>query len=177
MASKIKNSAFFLSVIVSMIYVICWILPLSVFDASSAFSTTLTIPATAFQSFMGFLYVFVPFFFVFMLMKSQINHLVQVQAQLKTANDTLENRVTSRTAALEKSMSEIKTLKGMLTICANCKDIRNGQGKWETVESYIQRHSEVEFSHGLCKDCKEELYGENFSSFSTDQADWRKVGG
>ena len=103
-----------------------------------------------------------------MLMRMQINRLFLVQAKLKTVNDTLEDRVKSRTAELEKAMGDIKTLKGIITTCANCKSIRNTQGQWEPVEMYIQRHTDAEFSHGLCQECQNELYGETYSRFKNN---------
>jgi hypothetical protein len=53
---------------------------------------------------------------------------------------------------------ENKTLKGFLPICASCKKIRDDQGYWNQVESYIMDHSEAEFSHGICPDCVKKLY-------------------
>lgn len=58
-----------------------------------------------------------------------------------------------KTAALEKSLAEIKTLQGFLPICACCKKIRDDYGLWTRVEEYISTHADVEFSHGLCPDC------------------------
>ncbi len=57
-------------------------------------------------------------------------------------------------------ISERKRLDGLLPICASCKKIRNDQGYWQQVEVYIQQHSEAEFSHGLCPECKQTLYPE-----------------
>ncbi len=53
---------------------------------------------------------------------------------------------------------EIKTLRGILPLCSSCKKIRNDEGYWEQIESYIRDHSEADFSHGLCPDCAERLY-------------------
>jgi len=58
-----------------------------------------------------------------------------------------------KTAELEKNIAEIKTLRGFLPICANCKKIRDDYGLWTRVEEYISKHTEAEFSHGLCPDC------------------------
>jgi hypothetical protein len=58
-----------------------------------------------------------------------------------------------KTAELEKSIAEIKTLRGFLPICASCKKIRDDYGLWTRVEEYISKHTEAEFSHGLCPDC------------------------
>lgn len=53
---------------------------------------------------------------------------------------------------------ENKTLKGFLPICASCKKIRDDQGYWNQIESYIMDHSEAEFSHGICPECVNKLY-------------------
>ena len=49
-------------------------------------------------------------------------------------------------------------LRGILPICASCKRIRNQSGDWEQVEVYIREHTEAEFSHGICPECRERLY-------------------
>ena len=61
-------------------------------------------------------------------------------------------------AQLEYSAKEIKKLRGILPICANCKKIRDDKGYWTQVEVYISNHSETEFSHGLCPDCAVKMY-------------------
>jgi len=61
---------------------------------------------------------------------------------------------------IAEALSEIKTLSGLLPICASCKKIRNDEGYWEQIESYIGQHSEAEFSHGICPDCARKLYPE-----------------
>lgn len=63
-------------------------------------------------------------------------------------------------AELEQSLTEIKTLRGFLPICSGCKKIRNDTGYWQHVESYLQAHSDVTFTHALCPPCGVELYGE-----------------
>jgi DNA-binding NtrC family response regulator len=60
---------------------------------------------------------------------------------------------------LKQSMREINTLRGFLPICANCKKIRDDGGYWTQIETYISKHSEAEFSHGLCPECMVRLYG------------------
>jgi hypothetical protein len=54
---------------------------------------------------------------------------------------------------LEKTLSEVKTLTGLLPICAGCKKIRNDQGYWQQSEEYISKHTRAEFTHGLCQEC------------------------
>jgi hypothetical protein len=61
---------------------------------------------------------------------------------------------------LEKAIKEVKTLQGILPICASCKKIRDDQGYWNQVDTYIHEHSGTEFSHGICPDCAKKLYPE-----------------
>jgi len=61
-------------------------------------------------------------------------------------------------AETQKALSEIKILSGMLPICSSCKKIRDDQGYWNQIETYIKSHSEAIFSHGLCPDCIKRLY-------------------
>jgi hypothetical protein len=59
---------------------------------------------------------------------------------------------------LEKARDEIRILSGFLPICSRCKKIRNDQGYWEQIESYIRDHSEAEFTHSICPECASILY-------------------
>lgn len=61
---------------------------------------------------------------------------------------------------LRKAVYEVKTLGGLLPICASCKRIRDDKGYWNQLESYIRQHSNAEFSHSVCPDCAKELYPE-----------------
>ena len=61
---------------------------------------------------------------------------------------------------IQRATTEIRTLRGMLPICSQCKKIRDRSGYWSRIEEYIVNHSETEFSHGFCPDCLSELYGE-----------------
>lgn len=61
-------------------------------------------------------------------------------------------------AALKKALSEVKTLQGLIPICAGCKKIRDDAGYWEQIEIYLRKHSDVEFSHGMCSDCMKKYY-------------------
>ena len=62
-----------------------------------------------------------------------------------------------RLIALEKAV--IKTIGGFIPICANCKKIRDENGRWATIDHYITDYTEHELSHGICPECKEVLYG------------------
>lgn len=59
-------------------------------------------------------------------------------------------------AELRDALASVKTLKGLLPICAACKKIRDDRGYWERIEDYLRDHSEAEFTHGLCPKCLEE---------------------
>ena len=61
---------------------------------------------------------------------------------------------------LELALDEVKRLRGILPICTKCKKIRDDQGYWQQIETYIREHSEADFSHGICPDCAKELYPE-----------------
>ena len=61
---------------------------------------------------------------------------------------------------LEHALAEVKTLQGLLPICAVCKRIRDDKGYWNQMEAYIHEHSEAEFSHGICPECAQKLYPE-----------------
>ncbi len=65
-------------------------------------------------------------------------------------------------AELQAALDKVKLLSGFLPICASCKRIRDDQGYWQQIESYIRDHSEAEFSHGICPDCARKLYPEIF---------------
>lgn len=58
------------------------------------------------------------------------------------------------------AMKEIKNLESLLPICAKCKKIRNPEGRWEEIESYISTRTDTQFSHGLCDKCSDDLYGD-----------------
>jgi hypothetical protein len=61
---------------------------------------------------------------------------------------------------LRDTLAHIKVLRGMLPICASCKKVRDDQGYWQQLESYVADHSDAEFSHGICPECAERLYPE-----------------
>jgi len=62
---------------------------------------------------------------------------------------------------LEEVLKTIKKLSGLIPICANCKKIRDDEGYWNQIESYIEKHSEALFSHSVCPECADELYGDS----------------
>jgi methyl-accepting chemotaxis protein len=58
---------------------------------------------------------------------------------------------------LQEALSNIKTLRGLLPVCAWCKKIRNDKGYWEDLETYIHEHSDADFTHGICPQCMKEV--------------------
>ena len=61
---------------------------------------------------------------------------------------------------LTEAMAQVKQLRGMLPICSACKKIRDDAGYWNQIETYIRKHTDVEFSHSVCPDCFRKLYPE-----------------
>ena len=60
---------------------------------------------------------------------------------------------------LREALDKVKTLSGLLPMCAKCKKIRDDKGYWKQIEEYIQAHSDAQFSHAVCPQCSDELYG------------------
>jgi hypothetical protein len=68
--------------------------------------------------------------------------------------------VTARLGRQTRAMRErVKILEGILPTCSYCKDIRDEEGEWESIESYVSRHSEAQFSHGICPGCAQKHFG------------------
>lgn len=59
---------------------------------------------------------------------------------------------------LQQALAKVRTLSGLLPICSNCKNIRDDKGYWIQIEAYIHEHSEADFTHGICPQCKQVLY-------------------
>jgi DNA-binding response OmpR family regulator len=82
-----------------------------------------------------------------------------LQQQLEQKNNALQEK----NLQLQEALDKVKTLRGLLPICANCKKIRDDGGYWQQVEAYIADHSEAEFTHGICPACMEKLYSDLYS--------------
>jgi len=61
---------------------------------------------------------------------------------------------------LKQQLGRIKTLTGLIPICASCKRIRDDTGYWQRVEQYLTEHTDAEFTHGLCQECVDKLLKE-----------------
>jgi len=86
------------------------------------------------------------YFFVFKL----LNQHIEQQRRTEVEKDTL-------IAELHSALNEVKSLRGIIPICASCKKIRDDNGFWQQVEVYVSAHSEALFSHGCCPECAEEI--------------------
>lgn len=69
----------------------------------------------------------------------------------------LQRNLADRIADLEAALTRVKQLQGLLPICSYCKKVRDDQNYWQQVDSYISKHSEVEFSHSICPTCYDRL--------------------
>jgi tetratricopeptide (TPR) repeat protein len=81
--------------------------------------------------------------------------LALLQARFRLKNES-EARFRAQAATLTDALDRVKTLKGMLPICAWCKKIRDDQGYWTQVESYVSSHSAAEFTHSICPVCADD---------------------
>ena len=75
-----------------------------------------------------------------------------------TARKRLEEERAELLQELQEALTQVKTLSGLLPICANCKRIRDDQGYWHNLEAYLAHHSDTEFTHGICPECMKKLY-------------------
>ncbi len=79
----------------------------------------------------------------------------------------IQKRLEKTVHELEEAFNEIKALRGILPICSYCKKIRDDEGYWNQLETYIQKHSEATFSHSICKECAEK-YCPHLNDFKQD---------
>ena len=80
-------------------------------------------------------------------------------AEMTKANANLE----AVNLQLRTALADVRTLTGLIPICASCKKVRDDQGYWKSVESYISSHSDATFSHGICHACAVTLYGDELA--------------
>lgn len=84
----------------------------------------------------------------------------RVKVRAEEQRRLLESQVKVRTQELELALQDVKTLSGLLPICSHCKKIRDDRGYWNSVEHYIARHTDADFTHGICPDCYESHFPE-----------------
>jgi len=71
---------------------------------------------------------------------------------------TIQASLSSKIEELRQALDHVKTLRGIVPICASCKKIRDDRGYWSQVEIYVRDHSEAQFSHGICPECEKKAY-------------------
>lgn len=86
-----------------------------------------------------------------------LRKIADMSEELSSARAEIERRKQAE-AALQKALSEVKTLRGFIPICAGCKKVRDDQGYWEKIESYLSRNSDAAFTHGMCPECLDKYY-------------------
>ena len=97
---------------------------------------------------------------------SEINKNLELKVQEKTKdlNNKISELKTSQLKSIqlikdmETTLEEVKTLSGLLPICAQCKKVRDDNGYWNQIERYIEGHSKAQFSHSICPECTKKLY-------------------
>jgi len=93
-----------------------------------------------------------------------LKQVADIEVRLSLAHQEIEARKKAEMERdrvieeLKQALSEVKTLRGFLPICANCKKIRDDSGYWTRIEAYIEEHSDAQFSHGICPECAKKLY-------------------
>lgn len=97
--------------------------------------------------------------------KVYANRLLAIIAIMSTAFLCIKfkNEYYLRVKAVEEknyALNKVKILSGLLPICASCKKIRDDAGYWVSIEKYITEHSEADFTHGICPECRNRLYPE-----------------
>ena len=95
-----------------------------------------------------------------MVIKIRDDDLRQIRAAVSdiTERKQAEEQRNKLITELQKALSEVKTLRGFLPICSHCKNIRDDKGYWSKIEAYIHKHSDAEFSHGICPECAKKYY-------------------
>lgn len=99
-------------------------------------------------------------FFCFLALVLPVSWLIKVENERNRAIEEKSVLINK----LQKALSEMKTLKGIIPICSHCKKIKDDKGLWNQLEKYIAHHSDAHFSHSICPACFKEYYPEKFRS-------------
>ncbi|MHB0875016.1 MAG: hypothetical protein ACYC5O_03105 [Anaerolineae bacterium] len=97
---------------------------------------------------------------------------VAIAIERKQAEEERERLV----GELQSALAKVKHLSGLLPICASCKKVRDDRGYWEQIEEYIESHSDVECSHGLCPECLRRLHPDYLGAEGTGEAPAQTLG-
>ena len=93
-------------------------------------------------------------------MREYLKSVTELNRVLEHRVDVRTRELTEANARLKTALEEVKQLSGLLPICAFCKKIRDDQGYWNQLETYLQEHSEAELTHGICEECAKKYYPE-----------------
>jgi PAS domain-containing protein len=92
--------------------------------------------------------------------KKQEEEIERHRNHLKELVEERTEELTKANEELQEAITKIKTLKGLIPICAWCKKIRDDKGYWNLLETYIKDHSDADFTHGICPECAEKFHKE-----------------
>jgi phosphoserine phosphatase RsbU/P len=81
----------------------------------------------------------------------------------------LQAELAARVKELELALANVKLLQGLLPICCYCKKIRNDHNYWQQVDTYIADHSEAQFTHGICPECREKIVRPELERLKIDE--------
>jgi len=98
---------------------------------------------------------------------SILKKITEVEFKLSKAEEEIQRRKEAE-AELQKALSEVRTLKGLIPVCAGCKKMRDDEGYWQRMETYLSHQTEATFSHGMCPDCLDKYYPDITPSKSAD---------
>jgi len=88
---------------------------------------------------------------------SILRKIAEVEGKLDLAREEIQRRKEAE-AKLQTALSEVKTLKGLIPICSGCKNVRDDEGYWQRIETYLGKQTEASFSHGMCPECQAKFY-------------------
>ena len=89
------------------------------------------------------------------------DEMLDAERKLQETTAAQRDEIARTNNELQHALGEVKKLSGLLPICSSCKKIRDDDGYWNQIETYIGHRSEAQFSHGICPDCLREMYPEN----------------
>jgi DNA-binding response OmpR family regulator len=81
----------------------------------------------------------------------------------------LQAELAARVKELELALVNVKLLQGLLPICCYCKKIRDDKNYWQQVDTYVADHSEAQFTHGICPDCRDKIVKPELERLKLDQ--------
>lgn len=88
----------------------------------------------------------------------EVEVIARVETHLKISR--LTKALVQKNKELQEALAKVKTLSGLIPICANCKKIRDDEGFWHQVEVYVRDHSDANFTHSVCPECVKKLYSQ-----------------